>query len=169
MSVALDANGKVALVTGAAQGIGFAIAKELAIAGAKVAIADLDIDRAESAAQAICAETGAGHIGIAMNVADPSSIEAGLAKIQELLGSPDILVNNAGVYKSTPLLELEPDTWQLLIDIMLTGPGVALEGCCATHDQQQLGSDYQHGLADQCHGVWRRRRHTGPRRQAFLA
>lgn len=122
MTVSLDTSGKSALITGAAQGIGFAIAKELAVAGARVAVADLDAEKATAAAQAISDETGSGHVGVAMNVADAASIETGLAVVRDAVGAPDILVNNAGIYRSTPLLDLDPGTWQLLIDVMLTGP-----------------------------------------------
>ena len=132
MTIALDAGGRIALVTGAAQGIGFAIAEELARAGARVAIADLDGGKAAAAASRIEASTGSGHIGVEMDVADDISIQSGLAKVREVLGPPDVLVNNAGVYKSTPLLELDAGTWRQLIDIMLTGP-VLLAKAVAPH------------------------------------
>ena len=122
MAFSLDISDKTALVTGAARGIGFAIARELAAAGARVAVTDLDAAGAQKAAAKLNRSTGGEHIGIALNVADSESIAAGIQAIDDTLGLPDILVNNAGIYRSTPFLELEPDTWQLLLNVMLTGP-----------------------------------------------
>ena len=122
MSFTIDCTGKVALVTGAARGIGLAIASELAAAGASVAVTDLDAAEAHKAARGIAAVADARHVGIGIDVADAASIETGIASVGESLGPPDILVNNAGVYLSTPLLEMDQAVWHRMLNIMLTGP-----------------------------------------------
>ncbi len=115
------ASNKIALITGAGQGIGLAIAESLAEQGIAVAIADLDGDRADASAQAI-ADKGLNAVGVQMDVANPDSITAGVEGVVGALGPPTILVNNAGVYRGGPTLELSLDTWHTLIDIILTGP-----------------------------------------------
>jgi NAD(P)-dependent dehydrogenase (short-subunit alcohol dehydrogenase family) len=118
--------GKVALVTGAQQGIGAAIAVALAEAGADVAVNWLD-DR--KAADAVAAKVrGAGrkaHL-VKASVATVPEIEAMVAETVRELGTPDILVNNAGVYPRVPLLEMKESDWDYLIDINLKA------GCFAT-------------------------------------
>ncbi len=139
MSNSIEVSGKIALVTGAARGIGYAIARELAAAGASVAVADLDPDGADEAAARLSRSTGANHAGIAMDVADGGSIATGVAAVRDRLGPPDILVNNAGVYRSTPLLELEADTWQSLLNIMLTGPLLLSQALVPHMKERQWG------------------------------
>jgi NAD(P)-dependent dehydrogenase (short-subunit alcohol dehydrogenase family) len=105
--------GKVAVVTGAAQGIGNAIAKGLAAEGARIVVADLN--RAEEAAQ----EFEAG-IGLAVDVADEAQVERMAQEVVERCGSIDILVNNAGLYASLqmrPFTEIPVDEWRQVMDV----------------------------------------------------
>jgi 3-hydroxybutyrate dehydrogenase len=110
---------KVAIVTGAASGIG----KEIAIAyireGAKVAIADLNIEAAEATA----AELGGPEhaIGVAMNVTDEAQVDAGTQKVIDTFGRLDILVSNAGIQIVAPLDQFEFAKWKLLLSIHLDG------------------------------------------------
>ena len=88
----IDLDGRVAIVTGAARGIGRAIAARLSESGARVAIWDVDAAAARAAAGEI-----AGALAIACDVTDPATIEGALAETEARLGAPDILVNNAGI------------------------------------------------------------------------
>jgi 2-hydroxycyclohexanecarboxyl-CoA dehydrogenase len=111
-------SGKVALVTGAARGIGFAIAMRLAEEGARVAIADINDHGAVEAA----ARIGKATIGIRIDVTDTVSIAAGVAAVVERLGPIDALVNNAGWDKVEPFVKSEEATWDKVIALNLKGP-----------------------------------------------
>ena len=105
--------GKVAVVTGAAQGIGNAIAKGLAAEGARIVVADLN--RAEEAAQEF--EDG---VGLAVDVADEAQVERMAQEIVDRCGSIDILVNNAGLYASLqmrPFTEIPVDEWRQVMEV----------------------------------------------------
>ena len=111
---------KVAVVTGAASGIGKEIALTFARAGAKVAIADLDRDGAEATANAI---RGAGGqaIAVAMDVASEASVEAGMKEAISALDGIDILVSNAGIQTVAPLDQFQFADWKKLLAIHLDG------------------------------------------------
>jgi len=104
--------GKTALVTGAARGIGRAVAETLAGCGAGVVVSDINAEGCEEAAAAIRAAGGTAH-GVAMDIGDEASIKAGFAKAAELLGGKiDILVNNAGLMCVIPLFDEDRmDLW----------------------------------------------------------
>ena len=89
--------GRVALITGGARGIGEATAERLAEDGAAIAIADLDLAGAEAAAARITGRYGVKAIGLKMNVAVAAEVEETVSEIAERLGSLDILINNAGI------------------------------------------------------------------------
>ena len=110
--------GKVALVTGAARGIGLAIASRLAEEGAKIAIADINGDGAAHAAERI----GGAAMGVRVDVTDTASIAVGVAAVVERLGTIDVLVNNAGWDKVEPFVKSEEATWDTVIAINLKGP-----------------------------------------------
>jgi 3-hydroxybutyrate dehydrogenase len=112
-----DLNGKVALVTGAASGIGRAIAEAYAKAGARVAVADIAADKAEEAAKAM----GAHAIGLAMDVTDEAQVDEGFARTARELGPVDILVSNAGIQIISPLVDLAFADWKRMLAIHLDG------------------------------------------------
>ena len=111
---------KVAVVTGAASGIGKEIALVFAREGAKIAIADLDQRAAEATAREIDA-SGKRAIGVAMDVADEDQVEAGIASVIKTFDAIDILVSNAGIQIVAPLVEFEFAKWKKLLAIHLDG------------------------------------------------
>ena len=118
--------GRVAIVTGAARGIGCAIAARLALEGAAVGIFDLDGDAAKATAARLEAEHGTAAVGAPVDVACRADVEAGLAHVEEQLGPVDILVNNAGVDVIQPFLETKEEDWELILSVNLKG----LFTCC---------------------------------------
>ncbi|EJN08914.1 SDR family NAD(P)-dependent oxidoreductase [Herbaspirillum sp. YR522] len=119
-----DNGARVALVTGAAMGIGAAISGQLAARGYTVVVADIDLDAAHTAAASLQA---AGHRATAlrMDVGDPGSIAEGFAAIERDHGRCDVLVNNAGIANTVSFLDFPVDTWQKTININVTGVLVA--------------------------------------------
>jgi NAD(P)-dependent dehydrogenase (short-subunit alcohol dehydrogenase family) len=117
----LSLNGRRAVVTGGAQGLGRAIAGRLAEAGAQVAIADLDADHAVSAAAGIAEARGAEVIGVPMDVADSASVEAAAARVVDEFGGIDIWVNNAGVFPSASVLEMSDEQWDHVFAVNTRG------------------------------------------------
>ena len=116
-----DLTGQTAIVTGAAQGIGEGIAKRLAQAGARVAVADRNTAAAEASAGRLDS-IGAQAFSVNVDVTSPSSIEAMVEQVLTKTGRIDILVNNAGIAgKAAPVWDQTDDDWQSAIDINLTG------------------------------------------------
>jgi 3-hydroxybutyrate dehydrogenase len=111
---------KVAVVTGAASGIGREIARTFAREGARVVIADLDQAGADRAAGEIEAAGGAA-IGIAMDVTDEAEVDAGFARLAAAWGGADVLVSNAGIQIVQPLDQFEFAKWKQLLAIHLDG------------------------------------------------
>lgn len=113
--------GKVALVTGGARGIGYAISTRFAEEGASVAIVDLDAAAAEAAAAQLPVASGARAIGVGANVSDAAAVEAAVERVVEELGGLDVLVNNAGITRDNLLFKMSEDDWDLVIDVHLKG------------------------------------------------
>ena len=111
---------RVAVVTGGAQGIGRAIAKRLAEAGATVVIGDIDDGAAETAAEAI---RSAGGVVTTrhLDVSDPTSIERAAAGVVGQYGQIDIWVNNAGVFPMTSFLDNDGSDWDRVLDLNARG------------------------------------------------
>jgi 3-oxoacyl-[acyl-carrier protein] reductase len=114
----VELNGQVALVTGGSRGIGFGIARELASAGARVAVVARDGARAESAAAEL---PGEGHRGYGADVARAEEVNALVKGVEDEMGSLDILVNNAGVTRDNLLMRLKDEDWDSVLDTNLRG------------------------------------------------
>ncbi|KQZ60154.1 MULTISPECIES: 3-hydroxybutyrate dehydrogenase [unclassified Lysobacter] len=112
--------GQVAVVTGAASGIGKEIAHELARAGAAIAIADLNQAGAQAVADEIVA-AGGRAIGVAMDVTDEAAVDAGIARVVAELGGIDILVSNAGIQIVNPIENYAFGDWKKMLAIHLDG------------------------------------------------
>jgi NAD(P)-dependent dehydrogenase (short-subunit alcohol dehydrogenase family) len=115
-----DGAGRVAIVTGSASGIGRAIAERLAADGLAVAIFDRNGEGADAVAAAI-ASGGGTAIGVAVDVAEPDQVTAGVARAVEELGPPTVLVNNAGIEGFDPFLTISLEKWERLLRVNLTG------------------------------------------------
>jgi len=115
-----DLQGRIALVTGAAQGIGRAIALELSKSGATLALADInEVKLAQVAAEIEAA--GGQAAAFRIDVSNEESIEAGAKAVLERFGKVEILVNNAGITRDRLMLRMKRADWDLVLDINLTG------------------------------------------------
>jgi len=112
--------GRVAFVTGSAQGIGRAIALALAEAGCDVVIADVNPEKIDSVAKEV-ESLGRKSLAIKLDVSDPESVKAGVAKILEAFGKIDILVNNAGITRDGLVMRMKPEDWSLVLRVNLDG------------------------------------------------
>ena len=131
--------GRIALVTGAASGIGKAVAKRLAAEGACVVIADLDLAKAQDAA----AELGDADVavGVAANVADAQAVQAAIDEAVLAFGGLDLVVNNAGLSLSKSLLETTEADWDLQHDVMAKGSFLVSKAAAKVLIEQKLGGD----------------------------
>ena len=120
--------GRVAIVTGAASGIGKEIARAFVREGAKIVIADLNLDGAKGVADEIVKDGGTA-IGIAMDVTSESQVDAGIADVIAKFGQIDILVSNAGIQHIDPIVDLSFADWRKLIAIHLDGAFLTTRAC----------------------------------------
>jgi 3-oxoacyl-[acyl-carrier protein] reductase len=117
----MNFNGKVALITGGARGIGRAIGERFASSGATVIVADLNIDQAQSTARDLQEKYGHPTIAIQVNVSDYENARQMVEQVIQAFGKIDILVNNAGITRDTLILRMEEKDWDLVIDVNLKG------------------------------------------------
>ena len=118
--------GKTALITGAARGIGLAFAKAYTAEGARVAIADIDLARAQAAASEI-----EGAVAVRMDVSDQASITAAVAEAANTLGQIDILINNAAIFSAAPIAEITRADYQRVFDINVAGTLFTMQAVAA--------------------------------------
>jgi 3-oxoacyl-[acyl-carrier protein] reductase len=114
-------DGRVAVITGAARGIGFGTAQRFAAEGASVAILDLDEASAQEAAARIETVGDARAIGIGCDVADGAAAEAAVQRVVDELGGIHVLVNNAGITRDNLLFKMTEDDWDLVMGVHLKG------------------------------------------------
>ncbi len=139
---------RIALVTGAASGIGKAIATRLAAEGACVVIADLDLEKAQSVAREIARENGASEangadvaIGLAADVSDEAAVRAAINTAVLAFGGLDLIVNNAGLSLSKALLDTTVADWDLQHDVMAKGSFLVSKAAAKVLIEQKLGGD----------------------------
>lgn len=134
----MNLDGKVAIVTGAASGIGYAIARRYVQAGGRVVIADIKMDQAEKAAR----ELGGPDkiIAIEMDVTSEEAVNAGVEKTVSTFGTVDILVSNAGVQIVHPLHEFPFSEWKKMLAIHLDGAFLTTKACLPHMYKQKSGS-----------------------------
>jgi 3-oxoacyl-[acyl-carrier protein] reductase len=126
---------RVAIVTGAAQGIGAAVASAYVREGARVVIADVD----GAAAEAAAAKLGEAALGLACNVAERDSVDAMVAAAIARLGRVDILVNNAGITRTAMLHKMTPEQWTAVLNVHLTGSFNCIQAVVAGMMERQWG------------------------------
>jgi 3-oxoacyl-[acyl-carrier protein] reductase len=129
-------DGRVAIITGAARGIGAGTAKRFAEEGAAVAVLDIN----EEQAQETAAGLGAGKaIGVACNVADAASVEAAVGRVVEELGGLHVLVNNAGITRDNLLFKLTEEDWDSVMNVHLKGAFLMSKAAQKTFVEQKYG------------------------------
>jgi 3-hydroxybutyrate dehydrogenase len=134
----MQLNGKVAIVTGAASGIGHGIAKRYIAAGGRVAIADIKLEQAEQAARELGGTDKA--IAIEMDVTNEDAVNRGVEKTVSAFGTVDILVSNAGVQIVHPMEEFPFSEWKKMLAIHLDGAFLTTKACLPHMYKQKSGS-----------------------------
>ena len=130
--------GRVALVTGASQGIGRACAIELAHAGAKVALCARNVEKLQEVAKEIAANGGESE-AIKMDVANEEEIRASVKAAMGRFGKVDILVNNAGITRDQLVMRMKRSDWDDVINTNLTGPFLLIQAVIASMLKQRWG------------------------------
>lgn len=130
---------KIALVTGAARGIGQAIAVQLAADGADVALCDVQAEGLDATAAAV-RQLGRRAEAYAMNVADATAVEETVARVTADFGRIDILVNNAGITRDTLLIRMTEDDWDQVLDINLKGAFLVTKAVVKVMMKQRAGA-----------------------------
>jgi NAD(P)-dependent dehydrogenase (short-subunit alcohol dehydrogenase family) len=129
----IDLNGRRAIVTGGAQGIGRAVAERFIASGAKVVLWDRDLDLSRKTADEI------GATAVDVDVTDPKTIDMALATTEAVLGGVDILVNNAGIAGANATVwDYDPDEWRKIMDINLNG----VFYCCRAVTPKLIANGY---------------------------
>ncbi|MHB1416578.1 MAG: SDR family NAD(P)-dependent oxidoreductase [Chloroflexota bacterium] len=131
--------GRVALITGAAGGLGEAIAEGLSRLGARVVVADLDGDAATNLAKRLAGE-GRQALAVGVDVADRASVEAAMQAAIDRFGSLDILVNCAAIAIPSAALELSEENWQRLLEVNLKGTFLACQAAGQIMVRQHRGA-----------------------------
>jgi 3-oxoacyl-[acyl-carrier protein] reductase len=130
-------DGRVAIITGAAQGIGAGTAKRFAEEGAAVAVLDMNEDKAAETAAGLGGEAKA--IGVGCNVTDAASVDAAVARVLEELGGLHVLVNNAGITRDNLLFKMTEEDWDSVMAVHLKGAFLVTKAAQKTFVDQKYG------------------------------
>ena len=133
-----SATPRVAVVTGAARGIGAATAARLASDGYAVAVLDLDEGACAGVAESIAA-AGGSAIGVGCDVSSAEQVEAAVARVVEELGPPVVLVNNAGIIRDNLLFKMTEDDWDAVMNVHLKGAFLMTKACQAHMTAEKFG------------------------------
>ena len=134
----MSLEGKVAIVTGAAQGIGQTIAACLARDGADVVVMDLDVERCQDTLAAIERE-GRRSMSLKTNVAEWDSVKTNIDHVVKEWGPIDVLVNNAGITRDGLLMRMKEDDWNLVLQVNLNGTFHCTKACLSSMSKQRSG------------------------------
>ncbi len=129
---------RVAVVTGAARGIGAATAHRLASDGYAVAVLDLDEEACESVAASIRA-AGSRAIGVGVDVGSAAQVETGVARVAAELGPPVVLINNAGIIRDNLIFKMTEADWDAVMTVHLKGAFLMSRACQAFMTQERFG------------------------------
>jgi NAD(P)-dependent dehydrogenase (short-subunit alcohol dehydrogenase family) len=132
-------DGRVAVVTGGARGLGRAMAEALASAGASLVLTARQLAPAEAAAQELAAATGVRALGLAADVTRSADVEALVARTLDAFGRVDILVNNAGINIRGPIEQLQESDWDRVLDTNLKGPWLCCRAVAGPMKQRRWG------------------------------
>ena len=129
-------DGRVAIITGAARGIGAGTAKRFADEGAAVAVLDINEEQAQETAAGLGAQKA---IGVGCNVADAASVDAAVGRVVEELGGLHVLVNNAGITRDNLLFKMTEDDWDSVMNVHLKGAFLMSKAAQKTFVDQKYG------------------------------
>ena len=129
---------RVAIVTGAARGIGAATAQRLSRDGFAVAVLDLDEAACEEVAGGI-RDAGGRALGVGVDVSDAAQVAAGVARVADELGPPVVLVNNAGIIRDNLIFKMTQDDWDAVMDVHLKGAFLMTKACQAHMTTEKHG------------------------------
>jgi NAD(P)-dependent dehydrogenase (short-subunit alcohol dehydrogenase family) len=132
-------DGRVALITGSSRGLGLAMAKALAEAGASVVVTSRQQEKAQESATAIVEATGRRTLGLAVDVTDAQQVAAMVQAVVKEFGRIDILVNNAGINVRKPIEEFDEASWDLVQDTNLKAPFLCSQAVAGYMKQQRYG------------------------------
>ncbi|WP_338538670.1 SDR family oxidoreductase [Janibacter terrae] len=129
---------RVAVVTGAARGIGAGVARRLAADGMAVAVLDLDESACVPVVEEITA-AGGRALAVGADVSDPEQVEAAVRRIADELGAPTVLVNNAGIIRDNLLFKMSVEDWDSVMAVHLRGAFLMTKACQAFMTQERYG------------------------------
>ncbi|MGW5647016.1 3-oxoacyl-ACP reductase FabG [Saccharopolyspora sp. NPDC003752] len=130
--------GKVAVITGGAKGIGFAIAENFVAQGAKVVLADINADHAQESADKLGGKGTA--LGVACDVTDPDAVQAAIEAAIGEFGSLDVMVNNAGITRDATMRKMTLDDFEAVLDVHVKGAWLGTRAAAAVMREQGSGS-----------------------------